>query len=244
MTQALTLAKIQPPKVEPATDEAIANYLRYTCKIAEVAALVEQDAVIAKAAEELGIVVTDAELQAAGDEFRLKNQLLGASETLAWLARQGISAEDWTQGIRLKLLTQKLKEHLFLDAIDSHYLSYREEYRRAAFSQILVSELPEALQIVQTLRSGNTSFAAMAIEHSKAQPSAQHGGFVGIRFLSNLMPEIKAAIANVPEGEIINPIKTHLGYHILRVEKWFPPQLNESVRSEIMELLWQNWLKN
>lgn len=235
--------KLQPPKVEPANDEAIANYLRHTCKMAEFAALAELDALIVKACEELEIVISDEELQAAGDAFRMKNKLLGASETLAWLERQRISPEDWTQGIRIKLLTQKLKEHLFLDAIDAHYLSYREEYRRAAFSQILVSELPEAWQITQTLREGKASFAAMAIEHSKAQPSSQHGGFVGIRFLSSLMPEIKDAIAGVQEGEIIAPVKTRLGYHILRIEKWFTPSLNESVREEILETLFQVWLK-
>jgi parvulin-like peptidyl-prolyl isomerase len=103
--------------------------------------------------------------------------------------------------------------------------------------------LSEALKIAEILRSGEASFAAMAIEHSKAQPSAQHGGFVGIRFVTSLMPEIKDAIAGVGEGEIIPPVKTHLGYHILRIEKWFAPSLNESVREEILDVLFQTWLK-
>lgn len=240
-TKNLLSQKLQRPQVEPVSDEAIANYLRYTYKIAEFAALAERDAVVIKACEQLGIIISDAELQAAGDEFRIKHKLLGASETFAWLKKQRISPEDWTQGIRIKLLTQKLKEHLFLDAIDAHYLSNREEYRQAAFSQILVSELSAALQITQILREGKASFAAMAIEHSQAQPSSKHGGFVGIRFLSNLMPEIKEAIAGVQEGEIIAPVKTYLGYHILRIEKWFAPNLNASVREEILETLFQIW---
>jgi parvulin-like peptidyl-prolyl isomerase len=235
--------QIQPPQIEPVTDDAIAHYLRYTCKIAEIADLAERDAIILKACEELEITVPDAELQAAGDKFRLDNKLLGASETLAWLTKQRINPEDWTQGIRVRLLTQKLKEHLFLDAIDAHYLTNREEYRRAAFSQIMVAELPEAMQIAQTLREGKASWVAIALERSKAQPSAQNGGFVGIRFLSNLMPEIREAIAGIAEGEITNPVKTHLGYHILRVEKWFAPSLDESVRSEILDMLFQVWLK-
>lgn len=241
MTQVLTTQI--PAKIEPATDESIANYLRYSCKIAEIAALAERDAIVIKTCEELGIFISDEELQVAGDEFRMQHKLLSVSETLAWLAEQRISAEDWTQGIRIKLLSQKLKEHLFLDRIDAHYLSYREEYRRVAFSQILVSELSEALEIAEILRSNKASFAAMAIDRSKAQPSAQNGGFVGIRFLSTLMPEIKDAIAGVGESEIISPVKTHLGYHVLRIEKWFAPSLNESVREEILEVLFQAWLK-
>jgi parvulin-like peptidyl-prolyl isomerase len=241
-TTTQTPQEIQPPEVEQASDEAIANYLRYTYKIAEVATLAEQDAKVVKACETLGIVISEEELQASGDEFRLKNKLLGASETLAWLEQQRISPEDWTQGIRIKMLTQKLKNQLFADSIDSHYLSNREEYHRAAFSQILVSELPEALQIVQTLRAGKESFCAMALEHSKAQPSGKQGGFVGVRFLTTLLPEIREAINGVQEGEVINPVKTRLGYHILRVEKWLPPSLSETVREEILEILFQTWL--
>lgn len=241
MTELLTTQ--MPAKIEPATDESIANYLRYSCKIAEIAVLAERDAIVIKTCEELGIVISDEELQVAGDAFRMQHKLLSASETLAWLTQQRISPEDWSQGIRIKLLSQKLKEHLFLDSIDAHYLSYREEYRRVAFSQILVAEMSEALEIAEILRSNKVSFAAMAIDRSKTKPSGQNGGFVGIRFLSTLMPEIKEAISNLPEGEIISPVKTHLGYHVLRIEKWFPPSLNESVREEILEVLFQNWLK-
>jgi parvulin-like peptidyl-prolyl isomerase len=56
------------------------------------------------------------------------------------------------------------------------------------------------------------------------------------------MPEIRAAIAGVQEGEIINPIKTHRGYHILRIEQWFAPSLSESVRAEFLDVLFQSWL--
>jgi parvulin-like peptidyl-prolyl isomerase len=231
-----------PLEVEKITDKEIADYLRYTCKIAEIAMLSEQDAKVIKACEEFGIVITDEELQAAGNEFRFKNKLSGASETFAWLERQRISIDDWTQGIRVQLLTRKLKNHLFADSLDSHYLTNREEYHRAAFSQILVSELPEAWQIVQKLRSGQASFCAMALEHSTAQISRKQGGFVGVRFLSTLMSEIKEAITGVAEGEIIDPIKTHLGYHVLRIEKWFPPTLNEAIREEILEIFFQRWL--
>lgn len=236
------LEKISPVAIAEITDTAIANHLRHTQKIAEIAVLAEQDAKVIETCESLGIIINEEELQAAGDAFRLKHRLLSSSETLAWLERQRINAEDWTEGIRIQLLTQKLKDYLFADSIDSHYLTNRDEYHRAAFSQILVSDLAAALQIVQTLRADKTSFCAMALEHSQAQPSGKQGGFVGVRFLSTLMPEIRAAIAGVPEGEIINPIKTHRGYHILRIEKWFALTLSESVRAEFLDVLFQTWL--
>lgn len=237
-----TLEKLALPEISPASDEAIVAYLRYSYKIAEITAQAERDALVLAVCEQLGIEVTEEELQAAGDTFRLEHKLLGASETLAWLNQQRIAVEDWSQGIRVSLLRQKLKEHLFGEAVDSHYMSNRDDYRRVALSQILVRDLTEALQIAQALREEKASFCALALSHSKGKQSKENGGFAGIRFLAELLPEIAKAIAEAKEGEAIDPVQTKLGYHILRIEKWLPAELSE-VREQILETLFQSWLQ-
>jgi parvulin-like peptidyl-prolyl isomerase len=237
-----TLEKLVLPEISPATDETVIAYLRYSYKLAEMAALAERDALILAVCGQLGITISDEELQAAGDTFRLEHKLLGASETLAWLGQQRISVEDWSQGIRVSLLTQKLKEHLFGEVVDSHYMTNRDNYRRVALSQILVRDLTEALKIAQALRVENASFCALALEHSRGKQSQQNAGFVGIRFLAELLPEITKAVAEAKEGEVVGPIQTKLGYHILRVEKWLGAELNE-VRESVLESLFQGWLQ-
>jgi parvulin-like peptidyl-prolyl isomerase len=234
-----TLEKLTLPEITPATDEEIVAYLRRSYKLAEIAALAERDALILGICEQRGITVTDEELQAAGDGFRLEHKLLGASETLAWLAQQRITVEDWSQAIRVSLLTQKLKEHLFGEAVNTHYMISRDDYRRVALSQILVLNLTEAVKIVQALQGESTSFCALALEHSKGKHSRENGGFAGIRFLGALLPEIAKAVAEAKEGEVIGPIQTKLGYHILRIEKWFPAELSE-VREQVLEFLFQS----
>ncbi|MFB2879428.1 peptidylprolyl isomerase [Floridanema aerugineum] len=56
------------------------------------------------------------------------------------------------------------------------------------------------------------------------------------------MPEIAEAILEAKEGEAIGPIQTKLGYHIVKIEKWFPIELNE-VREQVLETLFQEWLE-
>jgi parvulin-like peptidyl-prolyl isomerase len=237
-----TLEKLLLAEISSATDDDVVAYLRHSYKFAEIAALAERDALIFSVCEQLSITVSDEELQAAGDAFRLEHKLLGASETLAWLGKQRIRVEDWSQGIRVSLLTQKLKEHLFGETVDSHYMTNRDDYRRVALSQILVRDLTEALKIAQALRVENASFCALALEHSRGKQSQQNAGFVGVRFLAELLPEIATAVVEAKEGEVVGPIQTKLGYHILRVEKWLGAELNE-VRESVLESLFQGWLQ-
>ncbi|MEQ8756495.1 MAG: peptidylprolyl isomerase [Coleofasciculus sp. G1-WW12-02] len=225
-------------KISPATDEEIVAYLRRSYQIAEIAASAEQETWILGVCEQLGITVTDEELQTAGDAFRQEHKLLGVSETMAWLDKQRITVKDWSQGIRLSLLKQKLKEHLFGEEVDNHYLNNRNDYKRMALSQILVHELTEAMKIAQSLREKSTSFCALALEYSKGKQSKENGGYVGIRFLSELMPEIAQALSEAKEGEVVGPLQTRLGYHIMRIEKWFPPELVKT-REQVLESLFQ-----
>jgi parvulin-like peptidyl-prolyl isomerase len=237
-----TLEKLTLPEISPATNEEIIAYLRHSHQIAEIAASAEREPLIFKLCEQLGITVSDEELQAAGDAFREEHQLLEASETMAWLEKQRISVEDWSQGIRVSLLTQKLQEHLFGEMVDDHYMSKRDDYHRVALSQILVRDLTEARKIAKALREENASFCALALEHSKGKQSREKGGFTGIRFLRQMLPEIAEAIAGAKEGELIGPVQTELAYHILKVEKWFPAQMSE-VREQVLESLFQAWLQ-
>lgn len=229
--------------VEPATETEVLAYLRYTHQIAEIAANVEQDKLVLKACEQFGITISELELQTAGDMFRTEHQLLSVPATLDWLTQQRITVEDWSYGIRIQQLTQKLKEYLFSSAIDGHYMQNREHYRRVALSQILLSDLSQAVQVVQSLQAGTASFCALALEHSQAKQSKQNGGFVGIRFLTELMSPIAEAIDAVSEGAIAEPVQTRFGYHVIKVEKWYAAELNQITRAEILDTMFRAWVQ-
>ncbi|OUL17862.1 peptidylprolyl isomerase [Nostoc sp. 106C] len=246
------LEQTLPPKVLPkepvqtrsATDAEILAYLRRAAKFAEIAVAAEREALVLANCNQLSIEISDDEWQAAGDAFRLERKLWGNAETIAWLEAQRISVDEWSQGIKVALLENKLKEHLFGATVDGAYISNRDNYRRVALSQILVTDLATAWKIVQFLREGQASFCALALEHSKGKQSQENGGFVGIRYLAELIPEIAEPLTEAKEGEIIGPVQSKLGYHVLRVEKWFPIELNQAVREQIMDSLFQVWLEN
>ncbi|MBT9315790.1 peptidylprolyl isomerase [Leptothoe spongobia] len=225
------------------TDQKLVEYLRYSYRFSELTALAEAADLVVKLCQHYRIDVSDEECQVVGDRFRLEHNLLEVSATIQWLKEQRITLSDWSEGIKLKLLEQKLKEHLFGASVDAHYISHRQEYQKVALSQILVFDYDTALDIKQSLLAGTKSFCTLALEHSKDKQTYANGGFLGIIYLSQLASEVQKAIINQPVGTIIAPIQTTFGYRIFRIEKWFPIEFKDFIREEILETLWQSWRK-
>lgn len=58
------------------------------------------------------------------------------------------------------------------------------------------------------------------------------------------LPSVQeSALPEISPATDIGPIETKIGYHIIKIKKWFPAQLSEAVREEILESLFQAWLR-
>jgi parvulin-like peptidyl-prolyl isomerase len=235
------LSAVTLPEFESATDQQIIDRLKHSQRYGEFAEEVERNILIESICKQLKIEVLEDEIQNVGDTFRKQNKLYGEAETMEWLDRQRITPEEWSKGVYLELLTQKLKEHIGGYNADALYMNDRENWRRVALSQILTGDLATAIKVSKSIREKGDSFCMLALEYSKGKQSKENGGFAGIRFVAELLPEIAAAIDKAPVGEVLEPVKSKLGYHILRVEKWFSPEFNE-VKDFIAEYLFQSWL--
>ena len=75
----------------------------------------------------------------------------------------------------------------------------------------------QAEEIMKTTTKDN--FAAKAKEFSKDSASAKNGGSLGeTADLSQLVPEFANAVKSSKAGDIVGPIKTQFGYHIIYIQ--------------------------
>jgi parvulin-like peptidyl-prolyl isomerase len=97
----------------------------------------------------------------------------------------------------------------------------------------------KAESITNNLRKKKTDFASAANKHSKHEASRLSGGYMGLIKISELKPEIKAAIKTLKQGDISKPIKTDDGIHILKRGAIVPEQdiTLEQVRPKVTELM-------
>ena len=59
----------------------------------------------------------------------------------------------------------------------------------------------------------------------------------------DLKPEISAAVFAAKPPQVLKPIVTSQGVHLILVEEIIQPELDEKLRSQIMSDLFAEWLK-
>ncbi len=122
------------------------------------------------------------------------------------------------------------------------------EQRRASHILIAVTDTKddaqakkEADDLYKQLQADPSKFANLAKEKSADPGSASHGGDLGFFQKGMMVPEFDAAVFNGKKGDLVAPVKTQFGYHIIRIDdvKAAQPKALAEVRDEIQALYQQ-----
>ncbi|MBW4612456.1 MAG: peptidylprolyl isomerase [Desmonostoc vinosum HA7617-LM4] len=225
--------------IEP---EEIVNFLKSELNLKEVYQKILFQRVIHYAAKEQGIFVTTEEIEAEANRQRREKRLEKATDTLAWLAEQLVTPEDWETGICDRLLSQKLAEALFAQEVERFFFQNRLEFEQVLFYQIIVDSEQLAQEIYYQIEEDEISFYDAAHLYNINNHHREKCGYQGRFYRFDLHPDIAAAIFSKQPKQLIGPIKTSQGYHLFMVDEFIPAELTHSRYQEILNQMFQNWL--
>src|SRR5215211_3426429 len=215
---------------------------------------------IAKAyAQEHNITVSDKEVdqeltklkKQVGDQARASGQDMSNQEAYEQALKQNnITENQLREDIRENLPVQKVQERVAGDAelSDEEIQNYYEKNKEAQFTtpeqrcvrHILFNkdQKEKAEEIEQQLKNGG-DFAKLAKENSQDPGSAANGGDLGCLGRGETVAEFEQAAFGAKQGEIVGPVKTEFGYHIIEVTDIKPEQTRslQEVRSQIKSQL-------
>ncbi|MEW5858163.1 MAG: peptidylprolyl isomerase [Cyanobacteriota bacterium] len=224
-------------------DEDILQQLKLSCKFPEIIEQIVTRKVIEHTTANLGIKAEIEELQKAANKFRLMNQLQNAGDTWAWLEKQGLSLEDFEIVVYNRLLSTKLANYLFLDKIEPYFFEKQLDYARVVIYEIILDDKDLALELFYTLQEGELSFYDVAHKYIKDTELRRKGGYRGILYRKDLKPEISAAVFASKPPQLLKPIVTSQGVHLIWVEEITQAQLDNLLRNKIGSDLFNEWLK-
>jgi peptidyl-prolyl cis-trans isomerase C len=193
---------------------------------------------IAKAyAQEQGITVSEGEVneeievlkdqiaqqaQAQGQDVDREEAFKGA------LQQAGLTEEQLRQQLREQLPVQEVQERVTGGAGPSQEEVERfyEENKAAQFTtpetrcarHILFNkdQREQAEEVKGRLQDGG-DFAQLAQEFSQDPASAENGGDLGCLGRGETVPNFEEAVFGAEQGEILGPVETEFGYHVIEV---------------------------
>ena len=221
----------------------IIEHLKISCQIPSLLEAIATQKIITEMAERANIKIEIAELQQAADNLRLANNLIKAEETWQWLQKHYLSLDNFEEIAHLNILSAKLAHHLFADKVESFFYAHQLDYSGAVIYEVILDDEDLALEIFYALQEGEISFQQIARQYIQNPEISRAGGYQGVRKRSDFRPEIAAAIFAANPPQLIKPIITPKGVHIIIVEEIIQPELNEQMRATILGNLFTNWLK-
>ncbi len=230
-------------KVLTVSGEDILYQVKLSCQIPGMLEAVATNKIITDAIEKAGIEIKPEELQQAADEFRLANQLLKTDDTWEWLKKYHLSLDDFEELAKRNLLSEKLANHLFANQVEPFFYEHQLDYTGAVTYEVILDDEDLALELFYATQEGEISFQEIARQYILDPEIRRAGGYQGIRRRQDLKPEIASAVFAANPPQILKPIVTSKGVHIIWVEEIIQPQLNEQLSFEILSNLFADWLQ-
>lgn len=223
------------------------------------------------AAKRAGMDVTEKELNDAVEDIMKRNGM-DRQQFEAALSKEGLSIEQYRMELREKITLSRMFNKFVRSgiAVDENELRSYYERNAAAFQfpeevrlrQILLrlpdSATPSEASTLQKkaeeaaarARKGE-DFNGLVREYSDKATAALEGD-LGFMQRDHALPEIEQAIKQLKPGEIAGPVRTRLGFHIIRLEEVRQRKIPfEKVREKIsttlfnqkLESTYRNWLQ-
>ncbi len=225
------------------TSKNILHQLKLSYKIPEIIEQIVTIKLIENAAIEADIKVETEELQKAADQIRLANKLNSAIDTLTWLKQHGLSLDNFEQIVYNNLISRKLATHLFADKVEPYFFVNQLDYTEVAMYEVILDDEDLAFELFYAIKEGEMSFYDIAHKYIQERELSRKGGYQGIVRRKDLKPEISAAVFAAKPPQILKPILSSSGVHLILVEEIIQPILHEKLSYKIMLDLFSEWIK-
>lgn len=230
-------------KVITVSCEDIIHQLKLSCQVPSVLENLLTRRIIVSIAEEVGIKAELKELQQAADNIRLMNNLRRTNETLAWLQKHCLSMDEFEEVAYISVISSKLAQHLFADKVEPFFVEHQLDYAQAVVYEVILDDEDMAMEFFYALQEGEINFHEVANEYIQDTELRRCGGYRGKLRRTDLKPEISAAVFASTPPQILKPILTSKGAHLIFVEELIQPQLDDTLRLKILSDLFSEWLK-
>lgn len=223
--------------------EELIQQIKLSCQMPMTIEGIINRHVVVSVAEEMGIQLETAELQQAADAFRVSHNLLRADQTQRWLQEHCLSVDEFEEIVRLNALSSKLAQHLFAAKVEPFFVEHQLDYAQVALYEVVLDDADLAMELFYAIQENEISFYEVAHHYVQEPELRRSCGYRGVLSRQQLKPEISAAVFATTPPQLLKPIVTAKGVHLVFVEEIIQPVLDKALYQTILSNLFLQWLK-
>lgn len=224
------------------TEKEILHHIKLSKRLPSLIDEVVRLKIIKSTAAEIGIQVSTEELQKSADYLRVIQKLTSGDETWKWLHHHGMSLDDFEESVYNFVITTKLAQHLFAEQIEPFFYEYQLDYSSVSFHEIVLENEDLAIELFYAIAEAEISFSEAASQYIQDTELQRCGDYRGKVPRQQLKPEIAVAIYAAEPPQLLQPILTSKGVHLIFVDEIIQPKLNDKLREKILLELLTQWL--
>ena len=223
--------------------EEVIKFLGFTGMYQNVYSELLKSKEVAKQAKDLGIVVSDEELQDVADNFRIRQGLHTAEDMNTFLTSLGLTVDDFENFCENIVSTRLFEAHLTDEKhMEEYFVNNRTEFDLARVSSIIVKEENLANEIKMQVEEDDEDFHALARQYSVDKKTKYRGGYVGAISRRMLPPEISAKVFNAEVGDLLGPFQRDDLFQLILIEEVIKADLNDDrVKESVGERIFNEW---
>ena len=211
-----------------------------TQKIAaeEVFSVINKSQLLPQVLREVVVEKAIADISFTASELEPVYRQLGQQQQF----RDASAQQQQTIAIRhLKL--EKFKEENWGSKVKSYFLSRKEQLDKVVFSLIQANSAEIVQELYFRLQEGEEDFSQLAAKYSQG-PEVRTGGLVGPIRLANLHSTLAKVLLASKVGELAPIFRVEKNFILVRLEKFIPCELDETLRQQLIDELFEKWLES
>ena len=159
-----------------------------------------------------------------------------------WLLSKGWNQDDLRYISSRWERIERFQNQVFAEEVERQFLSRKLAHDQVTYSMIRVRDGDLAFELHQRLLDGEASFAELASTYSEG-PERDSEGICGPVPFDQAHATVVEQLRGCQEGELLAPFFLVDIWLILRLEQWQGARLDDAMRSNLLEELFDQWLE-
>ena len=215
----------------------------------EVVELLQKYGIISQLQRELVVDTAVSSIDLTAEEifggykaFYQQHQLNSDEDRANWLECNHLTLAQFEHFVLRTLKLDRFKRETFASKVDSYFLERKSQLDRASYSVLGVKSFHLAQELFLQVQDGEVDFLELIKQYSKGQAD-ETNGLKGPHELSVPHPILADRLRSLKQGQLSLPLQIANWFIIVRLEKYFPAQLDEKMRMRSIDELYESWIQ-